>query len=817
LQLSFAQSQTVVSGKVVDESTGEPVPFANVYFYGSDRGTTTDFEGRYQLKTYELYDSLVVSYIGYFTKVIAINQDTTQELNVELKSETVSLDEVVIMSGENPAWAIIRNVVANKEQHDKRSLEAFEYDSYSKIELDINNITEEMKSSRLFRDIGKVMDSISVLKGDDGDPYIPIFFSEAISRYYVKNDPFARREEVKKTKISGIAIEDGTLTSQVIGAFYQEYNFYNNWLTILEKEFVSPIADGWKLYYDYDIMDTVEVEGRSCYQLRVIPNREEDLAFNGTIWISVDEFALKRVDLIIDDNTNLNFIEKIKIQQELTPTEAGPWLPQKTRVLMDVIQPRKDSPSFIAKFYNSIKNWKLNQEHPSKFYENRVVVEEDAYNYMDNDWEEIRHDKLEPEEIKVYEMIDTLKSIPVIKTYTTVFQTLSTGYLDIGKVDLGPYLYTYAYNEIEGHRLVLGMRTNAALSRKFYTKGYLAYGTKDETFKYSATVGTILSRKPWTELSFRSKMDYEQVGLNSEKLDDNFIFYASTKYGRQIEPYRHRQQEIRFQTDLVRGLTQHVKFKYDRFEPLYEFYYLRDPDNSESGIASNINTTSVVLGLHWGRDENFIQNDNERISLGLRRAPIIDVTYTHGLDGVFNSDFAFHRIDFQFQHKLRLGLIGTSNYTVNAGYIFDQLPYPLLENHVGNESLFYTSAAFNNMDFSEFVSDQFVSLRYYHGFQGLILNKIPLLRELKWRLLSTASVVYGGLRDENIQIIPETSPRGNNLRTFNSFGNKPYVEVGYGIENIFRFGRIDFIHRLTHLDRAGARPFSVKISFQFKL
>lgn len=817
IENSPAQSRTSITGKVIDKTTGEVVPFVNVFFKGTQTGTTTDFEGRYRLATDQPTDSLVFSYIGYKVKTVPVAKGISQQINTDLESDVFNLQEVVVYSGENPAWAIIRNAVDQKKKFNKTSLEAFEYESYTKIEIDVDNISEEMKKEKVFRDISKVMDSIAVLKGDDGDTYVPIFFSEAISRYYVKHNPVSRREEVLKTKISGIAIQDGSLTSQVVGAFYQEYNFYNNWLNILQKDFVSPIADGWRLYYDYEIMDRVVIRGDTCYQLRVIPNRPEDLAFTGTIWISQSDYALRQVDLTIVKEANLNFIDKIKIQQELSATNEGPLLPSKTRVMIDVQQPSKRGFGFLAKFYNSNNDWKINQPRGLSFYENNVIVAEDMYIYDADYWAKHRHDSLTREEVLVYEIIDTLKTVPIVKTYTKLITTLSTGYLTGNKFDFGPYLYTYAHNEVEGHRFVLGGRSSEYLSKKMYLKGYLAYGTRDSKFKYAANLGFIFSRRPWIEGGFRSKYDIEQVGLNSERLENNFIFYASTKYGELVEPFFQRQQKLYFQTGVTKGLSQRLELKYDQFDPLFDFYYYTQPGEAGSGLRSSYTSAALRLHTHWGRDEMFVQNGNERISMGARRAPIFDFMYTYGLKGVANSDFEYHKMEMQMSHRLRMGLAGATNYRLNGGYIIGQLPYPLLENHVGNESFFYTTAAFNTMNLSEFVSDHYVSLRLYHSFQGFILNRIPLMKKLQWRLLATSNIIYGGLRDENREMIPEISVNGSPVKVFNSLSDLPFVEVGYGVENIFKVVRVDFIHRLTYRGLPDVDPFRIKISAQFIL
>ena len=153
-----------------------------------------------------------------------------------------------------------------------------------------------------------------------------------------------------------------------------------------------------------------------------------------------------------------------------------------------------------------------------------------------------------------------------------------------------------------------------------------------------------------------------------------------------------------------------------------------------------------------------------------------------------------------------------------CAYIFGQLPYLLLENHIGNESMFYTTGAFNTMNYFEFVSDKYASFHYQHFFQGLLMNKIPLMNKLKWRLLATANVLYGSLSEKNIEIVSPVDLEGNPIPGFNYLDpNIPYVELGYGIENIFKIIRVDGVHRLTYRDSPMAQKFTLKFSLQFKL
>jgi len=811
-----AQS-TVVSGQVKDKTTGEPVPFANVFFKSSQEGTTTDFEGYYKVISDKIVDSLVVSFTGYKKQVIAVKAGTAQVIAITLETDIVKLEEIVFVAGENPAFPIMRKVIASKKSNDKRALDYFEYNSYNRIEIAVNNMADEWKKNRLITKVLQKLDSIQIITDEAGTRIIPIFVSETLSKYYVKNDPEFRKEKIQKTRISGVGIEDGGFISQLTGSSFQEYNFYKNWMNILDKEFISPIAEGWNFYYDYELVDSVSVNGIDCYQLNIYPKNDEDLAFLGTIWVTKDTYALKQIDVTVNKSTNLNFIEAIKVQQILEPTAEGPWLPSKTRVIIDISEFSDKTAGLLVKFYNSNKDWKINLEHNVKFYNLPVELNE---NYLEMDpffWELHRHDSLSKEEMLMFNMVDSLTDIPAIKTYSDIVKTISTGYYRNGKFDFGPILYTYSYNDVEGHRVRLGLRTNEYFSKKITFRIYGAYGFRDKSFKYGLISSYIFNRKKWTELIYAKRYDIDQVGLPWDALTENYFFLALTRFGTLTQPYVSDINAIQLKSEIGAGFSQKVTFWREAFSPLFNFAYYKDLTPGSGDLASDYINTSISYELRYARDETFVINGNQRISTGIRRAPAITGKYTYGLKGVFGGDFEYHRIDLNFKHRIKLGLFGVSQYNISGGKVFYPVPYPLLQVHIGNETIFYTTAAYNLMNYFEFVSDSYTSLRYQHNFEGFIMNRLPLIRKLKWRMVGNANILWGKVNQINLDIIPESDLNSDPIQTFQSLGDMPYIELGYGIENIFKVIRIDFFHRLTYLDQPGIRRFGIKISLQLIL
>lgn len=808
---SVSFGQYTLKGKVTDAETGDPIAFASVFLKGKTSGTTTDFEGNFLLKVSSIGDSLSVSYLGYTTQSKVLDKKLEQTLHFQLWPVAFELGTFVFEAGENPAFEVIRQAVAKREAYDKRKLDAYQTKNYTKIEVDIDNLSEEFNQRKSVRSVTSVLDSIRQLTNEEGEKILPVFFSETVSSFYYRNNPELRKEVIEKTKVTGVGITDGSTTSQITGSVFQEYNFYKNWLSILNKDFVSPIADGWKTYYDYDLLEDVLVGQDSCYKLQVYPRREQDLAFTGTIWIKKSDYSLKQVDLTIPKAANLNFVERIKIQQELVATTAGALMPSKTRVLLKIGQLTGNSAGLLAKFYTATDSIVVNQPLQTSFFDQAVVLKADFNQVSADYWKNRRPDPLSEEELAVLQMVDTLKKIPIIRFYSEALKFFATGYLPVKKLDLGPWTEFGNYNNVEGLRLGFGLRTNYTFSNRFLVEGYGAYGNVDQRWKYKFASTWILSRRHWTTLGLRIGRELDQVGLEMENLEGNSVFLAASRFGTLRRPFLSTNQRITFQREFFKGFLVTSSLNRSQFNPLFDFYFY---EQGSKELKTNFQATEIRAGIRYGRDEVILINDNSRASLGSVKWPIVELNYAQGIPSL-GASLNYSKVNFYLYHRINLGLLGVGRYEIDAGKIWGEVPYPLLKNHLGNETLFYTTAAFNTMNFNEFASDRFVSLRYRQSFEGFLFNSIPKVKKLKWRLVGNANVLMGSVQDQNLLNIPITTPDGRVLDTFGRLDPKvPYVELGYGIENIFRFFRVDFFHRMTYLDQPEARPFQIKVSAQ---
>ena len=829
-------AQYIISGRITDAKNGDPLPFATVGLKGANImnvGAQTNFEGIYTIKTKFKADSIYVSTVNYKKKSKVLDKTAlTQTIDFQLQAEAKSLDEVVVYSGENPAFKILRKLRENADKNDRKRLTAFEYDSYSKMELDVDNISEKFKKKKIMKQIQGAIAKFEKIAGEDGKAVIPTFISETISKFYYRESPARKKEMVLKNNIKGVGVKEGSFVSQLVGGnIFANYDFYDNFVPFLGKDIISPTGNNWKGTYSWYIADTTNVDGHICYGMEFDPKNNKDLVFEGKAFIDTTSFALVQIDASIGKQANINFIDKIKISQEMEQTPEGAWLPSKTRFLIDVAEISKNSAGMLLKMYISNKNFVINKPKELSFYDLPIEVAEDSKETDPKYWLEARHESLSAQDILAEKLIDTIRNVPIVKTYVEIAEIIASGYKRFNKFAIGPYINLFAVNAVEGLRTRFGFKTLSNFDKKLILKGWLGFGTKDLVLKYGGEVDYILSRRHWTMIGIKHTYDIERLSLTPEAIGDNKIFYAFTRWGNFSGAFYRRESEIFLKTEPTKGISFNVALTTRNFDPLFNFQFRTQPElGVKSPTLDGYDDSFITVEARFAKGETYLMDGNERVPLGARRIPVITLTYQHGMKGVLGSNFNYNKFTAKIYQSFRLGNLGRSDYTIQAGYIPSDLPAPLLFPHLGNQTFFYNRAAFNTMHFFEFVSDKFVSLNYNHNFEGLLFNRIPLIRQLKWRLIASANVLFGSQRESNLELmkeaVPVINPRemGNMLRPRYNFSaldpNIPYVEVGYGIDNIFKIFRIQAFHRLTYLDHeapGGALPksFALKASVHF--
>ncbi len=804
MSLVFRAQTYTISGKVFDSESKEPLPFVPVLIKGTTVGGTTDFDGNYSITTSKLGDSIVSTYVSYKKLTRAIKRGENQVVNMSMVLEGVNLLEVVVKAGENPAHRIIRNVIANKEFNNKRKLDAYQYETYNKVEFDLNRIPKEMREKKIFKPIKFVFDNVDSANSGE-KPSLPIFITEAISEVYYRSNPTLKKEVIKANKITGI---ENTSVTSVMGDMYQNINVYDNHILVFNKDFVSPISDNGFFYYKYYLEDSLFIGSTRCYQIRFKSKRPQELCFSGNMWISDTTWAIKRLEMSIPKDANINFINAANIVQEFSQIDST-WMLSKDRLVIDFAM-NKNQVGIYGRKTTSYKDFKINQPKETKFYEfgDKIVVEDSALLYTNDFWDKNRHDSLSAREKKIYHMIDTIKTLPVYRTWVDILTIFVSGYKVVNNFEIGPYFNLVSYNRVEGLRTRFGGRTSSKFSRWYELQGYVAYGFKDEKFKYSLGFKSFISKKPHRQLiGMTYKSDLEILGQSQNGFSQDNIFASLFRTSPLTNLTRVDQTYAWYEREWVDGLTSKVTLIGRTITPLIANAYTYYKNDGSIATKENIRNTEVRLNVRFAYKEKFISGDFSRISLGTKW-PIMQVTYAKSLQNAFRGEYDYQKVVLNVSDRIRLiSLLGYTDYTAEVGKIFGAVPYPLMELHGGNETYVYDYMSFNMMKYYEFASDQYASVGLFHHFEGLLFNKVPLLKKLKWREVVTCKALWGSVNEKNRKtlIFPTT---------LNALGNEPYVEVTAGIENIFKVFRVDALWRSTYHRAKAIDNFGVKFGFQ---
>jgi hypothetical protein len=223
--------------------------------------------------------------------------------------------------------------------------------------------------------------------------------------------------------------------------------------------------------------------------------------------------------------------------------------------LIDIEELTKGSAGMLLKMYISNKNFVVNQPRPTEFYDLTSEVAEDAKEPDPEYWKYARHESLSRQDLLASSLIDSVKNLPTVKTYVEIAELVLSGYKKFNKVEVGPYINSFAINSIEGARFRLGFRTNANFDKHWILRGNVGFGTRDLVPKYALEVNYLFSKKKWTVAGIRHSYDIERVGLTPDLIGDNRLFYAFTRFGLFSGAFFRRESEAFFSTEIIKGLT----------------------------------------------------------------------------------------------------------------------------------------------------------------------------------------------------------------------------------------------------------------------
>ncbi len=792
---------TKVRGVVKDSETQEPIPFVNVTFKNSNIGTITNTAGEYFLESRNSHDSIIVSFVGYKPQTRAVQLYRYQEINFNLKPNIYEIDEVVVLPTENPAHEILRNIIENKEKHNPRKFDSYTYKLYNKVEIDVNNVDDDLKNHRLLRDFQFLFDYVDT-SAITGKSYLPIFITESFSEYYYQKNPRIEREIINATKISGIENES---ISQFTGKMYQKINIYENFEQVFEPGFVSPIADFGLYYYKYYLIDSAFIDNHWCYNISFVPKRKQEKTFHGNFWVNDTTFAIKKIQMRMAQDVNINFINDFVAEYEYEQIDDSIWFMKNEKLFFDFNLTDRTL-GFFGKKTTNYMNIKLNEELPEQVQKinDNVIVEENAMINDENFWINNRPIDLTQKEKKIYEMVDSVKQVPIFKTYEKIVGMFGMYHYEVGLFELGPYYKTFSFNEIEGNRIRLSGRTSNNFSTKLMINAHIAYGEKDNRLKYGGGFIYMFDKNPRLAVGAQYKYDIQQLGQSQYALTEDNFFTSILRRNPNYKLTMVNDFSSFVEKEWFQGFSNKLTYNYKSIEPT-EYIPFQKTSSTDTIIFNDITTSELNLNIRLAKNEKYLRGEFERINLGTND-PVLNLYFTTGIKNLLDSDYEYYKLSVSLAHKVPISPLGYFKYIIDAGQVFGSVPYPLLKLHEGNETYAFDRYAFNMMNYYEFASDKYLSVYAEHHFQGFFLNKIPLLRKLKWREVISAKALIGELsnRHEEIMDFPD------NLYQV----NEPYLEASIGIENIFKLFRIDAVWRLSYLDHENIEKFGIRATVQ---
>lgn len=792
----------LIKGVVTDAVDNNPVAFAAIFFSGTSIGVTTDIDGNYAIEIKELpSDSLLVQVVGYKTKTIYIERGNKNlTYNITLERSEAYLEEVVVRPGEDPAIVLMKTVIRQKPRNNTDRLDNYQCEAYNKIEVDLLNFnrkTFERLPVPFLKKLGFIFDNMDSTSYNK--PFLPFYLTEALSNYYYQRNPKRSKEYVKATQIKLLTNKNmSSSMSQYLGKIYLAINPYDNYVPFFDKEFVSPLSNTALGFYKYKIVDTQQLNGYDIITVKFTPQRKGENCFEGTLRVVDSVFAVQYIAADMPTSANVNWVKASSFYKEYTPLGDSLWFCTKENITaeLELTEQMIKTVGFIVRKTTTYDDVLVNSPATkklvnSKEYIRDVIVDDSATTKDDAYWKANRHEELSENEQGIYDMYDSLDKDKSFNRFKTMAKIFATGGYKFGPIELGPYWNAYSNNILEGSRVQFSMGTTPKLFKDIYMSGYLAYGFGDKQYKYNISSLFLLNRAPRRYFNFDYTHDIDYTVNYYDKVSFNNVFTNFIRK-RGIPQKFMFADDIRFElyNESFWGFSQLLTFYRKEYSPYAPLPSVTVFEGINGMPTSSVVTSEVNLRLRFAYKERFLNGNYLRFSLG-SKYPIVDLRLAVGVKNLFNSGYDYQRVNFTVSDNWRIPPFGQLYLNLFTGKYFGTLPYPLLEQHPGNEFLFYNKYAFNMMNQYEFISDQYVGANFEHSLGGGFLKYIPLIKKLKFRQCWTAKGLLGSLSAANVAY---NFNKGYNFRSLNG---TPYLEVGTGIENILKIFRVDFVWRIT--------------------
>ena len=824
-----AAAQAQITGVVTDVLTGDTIAYPSASYKGHHMAVSGDAQGRFSIEHHEGW-VLTVSAVGYQSKEFTVKANSPLTMAVKLKPDTRTLKEVVVRTKrnrysrkDNPAVELMKRVIAAKEKTDLSNHDFYQYNKYQKITLAVNDIQKADIDSGFFAKKQWLTDQMET------SPYnhkliLPISVDETVTQHIYRKNPKSEKDIVLGQQSTGLnqLFETGDILNNVLKDVFTDVDLYDNQVRLLQFPFTSPIGKDAIAFYRYYIEDTVYVDHDLCYHLQFLPNNQQDFGFRGELYILADStLHLKRAELSIPKRSDVNFVENLNITQEYTQLSNGEWALSVDDMVVELKVTNFMSKALVVRT-TRLSDYAFD-ELPKQLFKGKATTRREANAMMRDDsfWNQYRTVELTKSESEMDAFIRRVQQLKGFKYIIFGAKAFIENFVETGdlnhpsKVDIGPVNTIFTSNFIDGFRTRISAQTTANLNKHWFFAGYYAHGWRSHKNYYNAEVTYSFNKKdylprefPKRTLTFSSTYDIMSPSDKFMGTDKDNVFTAF-KWSKVDKMMFYNRQKITFEWETEWGLRTIVGLKTEANEAAGTLYF----------PVGTLRTTEWSLNFQLAPGRTYVNTKQRRYPINMD-APVFSLGHTMGMK-FLGGDYRYNFTEAGIYKRFWMNSWGKIDAHVKAGAQWNKVPFPLLIMPAANLSYIRQDETFNMINNMEFLNDRYASLDVAWDLNGKILNRIPLLKKLKWREYIGVKTLWGKLTDRNNPMLLANAadpmlwafPVGSYVMD----PKRPYVELIAGVHNIFKILHVEFVHRCnyTHLPTAkrnGVR-FMMRVTF----
>ena len=824
-------AQQKITGRVIDED-GFAVSYASVQYRGHKIAVSSDSQGKFSIEKHPGW-VLTVSALSYKSQTISVNEKM-DFIEVRLKDDSHKLNEVVVKTKrgkysrkDNPAVELMRRVIAAKKKTDLSNHDYYQYDKYQKITLALNDLKKEQLEGKFFSKRQYLLDQVET-SPYNGKLTLPVSIDETVSQHIYRKDPKTEKDIIKGQQSNGIGqvIQTGEILNTALKDAFTDVDIYDDYVRLLQYPFPSPIGRTGISFYHYYIEDTVYVERDLCYHLQFIPANSQDFGFRGELYVLADSsLHVKKCNLYMPHNTDVNYVKNMKIEQEYTRLDNGEWVLSKDDMIAEL------HVNSMLQDLLVVRNTRLTDyafdELPKILFKGKAKVRHDmdAMNRDEAYWNKYRQVDLTKSESSMDSFIHRMENSKGFKYIIFFVKALMENYVEIGggtdgkksKFDLGPVNTYISKNFVDGIRLRLAGRTMAALNPHFFWDGYAAYGTKSNDW-YTGNIFTYsLNKKKNSPFEFPMRnLTFEVARDVTSPSDENLLhnkdnFFMTFRAATQDEMFLYHRQKLAFtyETDWGFRFNTSLRFQSNRTVGNLHYYHL---DGTE---VKKIRMTDLNVGINYNPGVTYVNTKQQRLPINLD-SPEIGLSHTMGFKGFMGGQYHSNITKLSIYKRQWLGSWGYLDFHAIGQAQWNKVPFPMLILPPINLSYFEQETTISLMKDWEFLNDRQVFWALSWDMNGKLLNRIPLIKKLKWREWFAIKGVWGHLTDKNNPYLEKNQGDGRLFKfpkNSHVMNDTPYWECVAGVHNIFKFFSVEYVRRLTYLNNNNIDKWGIRFGF----